>query len=105
QIPVGIEGVQKRVHATAIPHISQPGPVLQRTHKQFLLDAALPHPLMRDQRVRNLAERSLNRSLILNEGALLQGFGEPHVRFQPSRCKYRLSNLRRESPNSAGTRE
>ena len=73
--------------------VSQPCPVLQRGDQKLLLHAALPDPLMGDERVRDFGERRLNRLLVLDQRALPLGFRQPDVRLEPSGRKDRLRHL------------
>src|SRR5579871_3047691 len=90
QIAVGVEGVELRIDAALITHIRQPLPILQRGDQRLLFLAALADALVRDQRVRNVCERRLNRFLILDERSFALRLREFYARLQRSRGEDRL---------------
>ena len=69
QVAIGIQCIELRVDASAITKVCQPQPVFQSGHQRCLLFAALPHALVRDQRVGHLGERGLNGLLVSNQRA------------------------------------
>src|SRR5580704_18150645 len=94
QVPIGVERIELCIDAASITHVSQARPILQRSNQRLLLEAAFSHPLMSDQRVRNVGERRLNALLVLDESAFPLRFGKFHAGFQSARSKNRLRNLR-----------
>src|SRR5579872_6968580 len=100
EIAVGVECVQLRVHTSAIPHIGKASAILERRDQTFLLKAALAGSLMRDQCVRDFAERSLNGFFILYERANALGLREFYVRLETACSKDGLAYLRNEAPGA-----
>ena len=74
QIAIRVQRIQLRVHAAAISNVGEPHAVLQRTDQRLLPFAAFANPLVRNQTVRYLGERSLNRPLIFCDRAFPLGF-------------------------------
>jgi hypothetical protein len=105
QIPIRVERVELRVDSAAIAHIGEPQTVLQDDYQLLLLNAALAHPLMGDQRVGYFGERRLNCLLVLDQRLVALRLGEPDVALQPPRREDRLRDLRNQAPGAAWTAE
>ena len=96
QVPVGVEGVELGIHASAIAQVGEADTVFQGGDEQFLFFAAFPDPLVRDQGIGHFLERGLNGSLVSNQGAFAFGFGEMDIGFDGASREDWHGNLRRE---------
>ncbi len=94
QVAIRVEGVQLRIDPAPISHIGQSFPIFQRRHQRLLMHAAFSHSLMRDQSVRNFAEGSRNRFLILHQRVIPLRLRQPHAGFESAGGEDGLRHLR-----------
>ena len=98
EVAVGVQGVEQCIDSAPVPHVGETRPVLECRYQQFLFGANFSHLAILNERVGNFTEGSLNHSFILDQGDLLLGPGQSHIRFDSTGGKDGLRQLGRKLP-------
>src|SRR5216684_4940797 len=97
-----IEHLEIAVETSLVPVGRQPSGIAQGRHELLLLCALLARLVVTGERVRDLAERPVDRALVVHDELSLDRFGEPDVSARASRIEDRRGRGGAHAPRTGG---
>src|SRR6266850_1156456 len=105
EVSLRVEDLQVAVEATLISVSREPRSVAEGRHELLLLRALLARLVTTGQRVRDVTECAIDRSLVVDDQLALDRLREPHRRASPTRIENRRGSAGRRAPRTGGSHQ
>src|SRR5258708_2882253 len=105
EVSLRVKDLQVAVEPTLISVSRQPSGVAERRYELLLLLALLAYLVITGQRVGDVTECAIDRSLLVDDQLALDRLREPHRPACPTRIEDRRGSAGRRAPGTGGSRQ